>query len=474
MAARTRTLALAVLFLAGACHDATPAPLPPLDRFYFPTSIALRHPGGCTPTPGTPGCTQLLVASSNFDLRYDPASGGTVIAVDVESALKASPPGTLTGAILGAARVGSFTGELAVLDGETCAGVSPSQVLVTSRSQNALYRLELDVNGVSGALGCGDGCKVPLESTLADPYGVTLACGTFPAAPPNDGKSAKLQQLAFISYLRAPNGVGWLSRLDLAPGGARSQVNVGFDPIATAAFDPGSNLLFTTARFGTLGNAPLRAYSLAAPEVQPISVNLFDAIRGAELTGMALSSDGQRAYVTLRIYDADLAIALGARPASDLAAALAVIDLPQFLAGAPAARTLLRVVPVDRGASEVRVLHRDGTRDHLVALASPDEGSVTLYDDETGTVAQVIGACGSNSAVTYPAPCPPGDPALGKQPFSLAFESIDATHARLFVASFDRSWIDVLTIDPTHPSVPPSAPTNGDPITWQRIGPERP
>ena len=101
-----------------------------------------------------------------------------------------------------------------------------------------------------------------------------------------------------------------------------------------------------------------------------------------------------------------------------------------------------------------------------MALASPDEGSVTLYDDEAGGVAQVLGSCGSNSpAVSYPAPCIPGDPALGKQPFSLAFESLGA-QARLFVASFDRSWIDVLTLDPSNPSVPPSA--------WQRIGPERP
>ena len=485
MAARSRTLLLAVLLLAGGCHDATPAPPPPLDRFYFPTSIALRHPGGCTPTPGTPGCTQLLVASSNFDLRYDPANGGTVIAVDVESALKASPAGTLTGAILGAARVGSFTGELAVLDETTCIGWDAAhertpQVIVTSRSQIALYRLDLDAGGALGALGCGDGCKVPLEPTLADPYGITLACGTFPAAPPNDGKTATAQQLAFVSYLRAPLGVGWLSRLDLAPGGpARTQIPVGADPIATAAFDPGSGLLFATARFGTVGNAPFRAYALATPEVQPISVNLFDAIRGAELTGLALSSDAQRAYVTLRIYDADLAVSLGARPAADLAAALAVIDLPAFLSGAPAASTVLRVVPVDRGASEVRVLDRrtvaEPTKRDLVALASPDEGSVTLYDDEKGSIAQVIGACGSNSAVAYPQPCLAGDPALGKQPFSLAFESLPATaQARLFVASFDRSWINVLTIDPTHPSVPPTAPTNGDPITWRRIGPERP
>ena len=470
MAARTRTLSLALLLLAGGCHDAVPVVPPPLDRFYFPTSIALRHPGGCT--AGTTGCTQLLVASSNFDLRYDPTNGGTVLAVDVDPAPSGAAAAVLP--VLGRAQVGSFTGELAVLDETTCTGWESiakrtPQVLVTSRSQRALYRLDLDAGGALGALGCGAACKVPLDTTLADPYGVTLVCGNYPAPPPVDGSppdlTAPQQFLAFISYLRAPSAEGWLSRVDLTGGAARTQIDLGFDPIATTAFDPARGLLYTTAHFGTLGTAPLRAYDLAAPQVQPITANLFDVIRGAELTDLALSSDGTRAYVALRIYDPALAISLNARPAADLAAALAVIDLSQLLSGAPAASAILRVVPVDRGASEVRSLARTGKPD-LVAIASPDDNTVTLYDDETGVVAQVFGACGTPGAAAAPEPCAPGDPALGKQPFALAFEPFDAAKARLFVASFDRSWVNVLTLDPTQPSLPPSA--------WQRIGPERP
>jgi hypothetical protein len=492
LAARTRTLSLALLLLAGGCHDAVPVVPPPLDRFYFPTSIALRHPGSCA--AGTPGCTQLLVASSNFDLRYDPTNGGTVLAVDVESALEGSLPDAAPtlplNAILGTAQVGSFTGELAVLDETTCTNwdAAHPQVLVTSRSQRALYRLDLSTGG---ALDCGAACKVPLDTTLADPYGVTVACGNYPAAPPIDGSPPDLapkdqQFLAFISYLRAPSAEGWLSRVDLTGGAPRTQIDLGFDPIATTAFDPARGLLYTTAHFGTLGTAPLRAYDLAAPQVQPITANLFDIIRGAELTDLALSSDGTRAYVALRIYDPALAISLNARPAADLAAALAVIDLSQLLSGAPAASAILRVVPVDRGASEVRTLARPtippavAVRD-LVAIASPDDNTVTLYDDETGRVAQVIGACGSPGAAAAPQPCAPGDPALGKQPFSLAFESLPAlpdgtAQARLFVASFDRSWVNVLTFDPTHPSEPVKLPDPATPakLNWLRIGPERP
>ena len=174
-------------------------------------------------------------------------------------------------------------------------------------------------------------------------------------------------------------------------------------------------------------------------------------------------------------------------PGSDLAAALAVIDLPQFLAGAPAARTLLRVVPVDRGASEVRVLARAGTRD-LVALASPDEGSVTLYDEPLGAVTDVGQALDPGAPLVHDDletnECYVWKLDAGEveQAFADAEVTVKRNYrqqrlipvameprgalARLFVASFDRSWIDVLTINPTQPSLLPSE--------WQRIGPERP
>ena len=63
-------------------------------------------------------------------------------------------------------------------------------------------------------------------------------------------------------------------------------------------------------------------------------------------------------------------------------------------------------------------------------------------------------------------PCAPGDPLTGKQPFGLAVEPRSNGLARLFVGSFDRSWVNVIDVDPLRPTLAPAS--------WARIGPERP
>src|SRR5690242_19522005 len=113
-----RKLALLALLTAGACGQTPPSTPPPLDRFYFPTGLALAKLGN--------GDTALLVASSNFDLQYDTALGGTVIAVDVDATLAqggANPSGPLRPVIPagaeGAKKIGSFSGELALVNEAT-------------------------------------------------------------------------------------------------------------------------------------------------------------------------------------------------------------------------------------------------------------------------------------------------------------------------------------------------------------------
>ena len=230
---RTASLIAASTLLALACSDTGPTIAPVTDRFFYPTGLAIRHePAGCL--GGSAGCqTQLLVVSSNFDLRFDSATGGTVIAVDVDQAL-ATPLAPLQApALLGVARIGSFGGELAILDSTTCSGFAGAEVLVASRSQNALYRVSI---GAGGALSCGDGCQVPLEGTFGDPYGVTVACGSF-------------GQLAFVTYLRTPNSEGQLSQIDLASGN-RTQKDLGsVSPAHSTVFDAFSSRLYVTEQF---------------------------------------------------------------------------------------------------------------------------------------------------------------------------------------------------------------------------------
>jgi len=483
LASRIFTRVAPLALLLAACGDAPPAIPPPDDAFYFPTGLALRHvPPGCT--GGSLGCTtQLIVGSSNFDLRYDPVLGGRITSVDVKTAVElalarqladslSEPPALdASNGLLGTVRVGSFGGEVAVLDEETCPGWETTlrkrpQALVASRSQNALYRVDLE--------GFSDALRSPLDASLADPYGVTVACGKFPTIEAPLAKPVA-QALAFVTYLRAPNTHGWLSRIDLTDN-TLTAIDVGTVPTHSAVFDPASTRLYATSRFGAIGYSPLRWLTLATPSAVPIAVNVFDVVRGAELRGIALSSDGTattsptRAYLALRIYDVAAATSSGTRPGNDLAGALAVMDLSETSAGRPSTK-ILNVVPLDRGATEVRVIPRTGLRD-LVAVTSTDDSTLTLYDDETGSIAKVFAVCSAVPGAgdpSAPAPCQDGRPLLGKQPFGLAAERFtDGTRelARLYVGSFDRGWVNVITIDPLLPSAAPDS--------WARIGPERP
>ena len=444
-----------------------------MDQFYYPTGIAIHHePPGCV--AGTAGCqSQLLVVSSNFDLVYDVTQGGTLISVDVGKALAdAAVPGApspLPLTPLGAVQIGSFGGELAIVDAETCPGwTGGAQALVASRSLVELYRVDI---GSQGALSCGGACVVPLDSSIADPFDVTIACGLFPVAP---GAPPSQQALAFVTYLRAVDAHGWLSEIDLAatdatgqPSSPMTSVNLQISPTGQSVFDPSTTRIYVTGRFSQSGYSPLRWFELATPGAEPASANLATVIRGADPRGIAISSDHTRAYVGMRLYDQDLAISYDSRPATDLGGALAVIDLAALTSGSPTLG-IIDIVPLDVGVTEVRAIARPGKRD-LVAVVATDNSTLTLYDDDAGAIAQVFGVCGALASgagnLSAPAPCDDGAPMLGFQPFGLAVEPLADGTVRLYVGSFDRGWINVLQIDPMHPAAVPTS--------WIRIGPER-
>jgi hypothetical protein len=490
LAARSLTAALLLLSVAAACHDSQRNVAPPLDRFYYPTGVAVRHePPGCA--AGTPGCqSQLLVASSNFDLQYEALTGGTLLSVDVDRALggnpNASAPPTngqfLPGAVLGAHKVGSFGGEVAVVDETTCPGwPSAPQVLVATRAQNMLYRLDVDPG--TGALSpAATGATVQLPSSgLADTYGVTVVCGNLAAA---GGGSPAPRHLAFVTFLRAQNNEGFLSRIDLDSGTLEATYDVGAGPTQSTAYDDRRGLLFMSELFSAVGVAKLRWLDLGSPQLGVGFVDYGPVVRGAELVSLALSSDRARVYLAARLYDYDTAATTGTRPLGDLGAALLVIDLQRVLSGAAAADTLLNVVHLDRGpVALVAIPRTDATGNRirdLVVATSSDDGTMTFYDDELGATAAVFGICDGNSPLALnrqasggtgglvPDPCPDGNPSLGKQPFGLAWEPYTSgtqTLARLFVGSFDRSWVNAIVLDPANPGAPKS---------WARIGPERP
>jgi hypothetical protein len=435
-------VALLAAALCSACGEGARTIPGPLDRFTYPTGITLA------PLQGGAG-RALVVVSSNFDLRYSPDQGGSVIAVNPDL----STGDTLS--ILGAARIGSFGGEVAVVTPTATPGVEggaaapatcanfagAQQVLVPSRGQNALYRVGLDS---AGGLSCGPGCFVPLNSSLADPYGVAVAC-----RPVAGG----IEATAYVSHLRVPQEIGYLSRLDLVAN-ALSTLSVNVSPVSSFAWDTKNQRLFFTGRFGALDLAALRWIDPAFSETLVHEQNFGTDVRGSELRSIALSSPGAggpnaapRAYIAVRLFNRDVVTSVGVRPA-DVSGALAVVDLTDLGAG-PTAR-LVRLVPVGVGPNQVIVMPRgDGRRD-VVAISNTDEGTLVLYDDDTGGIAAVVGTVGANLD---------GDPfkatvkrTFGRQPFGLASEAKGASSRRIYVGSFDRGFVTALDVDLNSPS----------------------
>lgn len=447
---------LAVAALLAGCGDYARTGDSPADIFYFPTGLAVGHvlttcPANttCTCQGGTAGCrTVLYVASSNFDLRYDLQTGGSVMAVDPDSTQKVARVGNPV-------PIASFAGELELVDAATCPGWTGKPLaLVASRSANLLYSMPL---AEDGAPTC-EGCQVPLFPGARDPYAIAVAC--------RDGAR---DVRAFVSFLTTAAGGARLQQLPLLP--QPTYCPPASDPLnypecllvapvaspaavaaAGLAFDRTGDRVFLASQFAGSGTPFIHYWDMRSPgndQIMGVGV-------AGETTALAVSSDGRRAYVALRLFDPVLASQ--GRPA-DIGGALAVLDISERPEGGPWGG-LLRVVPVGMGPATVRVVKRSGLED-LVAVTCSDDATFHLYDDEVGVVAAVIGADAR------------GKPLLGYRPLGLAVESPyfagtafpDAV--RFFVASFDGGNVSLLQLD--DPTVPGSVR-----LVRSDIRPERP
>jgi len=433
--------ALGALALA-ACGDRAADRPPPTDRFYYPIALAVRHldAAGLDCPGGAAGCTtQLLVVSSNFDLAYDVDRGGTILSVAVppDPPPPADPrevPEITALDVRGALAIGSLAGELAVVEPSACAGwgARPPLALVTSRASNALFASEL-----GPGLGLAEGSVIPLDPELGDPYGVGLACR---------GTGSVYQALAYVGYLTARSGIGYLGRVDLLADKARQDLPVlerlaplavDTAPAQSFAYQADVDRLFFTGRFAAVNFMPFRYLELGNPTLAPRVIDVAALVQGSETGGFALSSDRRRAYVALRLFDAFTSQRLGVRP-PDTGGALGIIDLSPGADGSPRG-ALIAAVPIGRSPGEVRIAPRAGKRD-LVVVSCPGDDSVWLYDDDTESVAKVFGT----DAL--------GRPQVGRQPFALALEARLGGALRVYAAAFDSSVITVLDIpDPGTP-----------------------
>jgi len=448
------TALLTALLSLAACSEPVPDVAPPLDRFYYPSGMALAPSAGGTPS--------LLVASSNFDLQFGPELGGSLIAVDPVASLGAAD-GALT--LRGTEIIGSYSGQVAVAHPASCPGLVAPMALVSSRYTRQLHVVPLAADGALAACPAG-GCSRALDADLIDPFAITLACRA-------DGA----RRTALVAYLTTPAvgpvspGTAWISELDLDdPARGLRTYALGVGPVVDMAYDAGTDRLYAVGRF-TGPTAPIFVVGLdtcrpgdscGAHSVS--TIDLFGSYRGADLQGIALSNPvaGQkrRAYVSARVYDADLAAALGGRPGFDLDGVLLVLDLDDDAAGEPRAR-IVRAVDLEPGPGQVRVLPaRAGLRD-LVVVSNQTTGMLTVYDDETGAVVRQV--------ALEPAT---GIPQVGRQPYAMAVRDLGAV-AEVYVASFLQSTVSVLQVPLGSPSL--ADLKRGPPPASQplRIGKER-
>lgn len=427
-----RTLAWCALALAAACGTEPKSPPGPLDRIRMPTGMAvLDH--------------RVLVASSNADLFYDTDTGGTVISLDA-----VTDPDVVV-SIASALRVRSFAGELAIArtddrfgaapDAESCGTAIQGPLAVFgTRGSNTLDVLSI---APDGGLACR-ACDIPAEARFTDPFPVAIACG---------GGRAR----AYVGYLTAPGAEAVVSELDLTSFVPRTLV-VGIGPVAAIAYDRDRDRIFLAGN-ATASPTPLRWVDLggctfdAAPGAGGCTVGsalLTTLPAGLELRSIALANPGTpgnpavpghprdlgvpiRAYVTGRFYDTATAAAAGFRT-TDYGGVILVLDLYDDGLGGVHPQVVW-TVPIGKGARDIRVLPpRPGLRDAMVAV-SVDEGVLTVYDDETRSVAMFR----MDQAT--------GAPVLGHQPFGLAVDPAPlGTIARVWVGSYMDSFVTPIDV----------------------------
>lgn len=437
--------------LALSCAKGATRPDAPKDVLHYPAWIAAFG-------------QQLLVVNLDQDLAYD---AGAVVAVDGSAASATS------GAVLGGVPVPNMAGQLLLVDaaaaGPCAARLDSSSgayavpfAMVGGRFEDALFSIPL----AAGSTQPFDGWvqRIDLHPFSASvPFGVGYTCSPGPDQTPR----------AWVAYQSGQNSVGYVAQVDLTkpPNAAGSvvQVLVGNGPPRSFAYDRDRDRLYFTSREQDL-SAPVR-WIQVGNGCQSFDGGIQDErqggchvdggfdlslqFRGAEPNAIQLASGdaagtpfqctaagfvGQpcpRAYLSVRMYDADLAAFLGARPSTDLGGKLMVLELPEGGLGRPEPQV---VAQVDIGmiAGDVHLIPRTGKRP-LVAVTAVDDDQLWIYDDQVGAVVKVFGRNAN------------GVPPLGHEPVGLASmdvgdpSGLGATE-RVFVTSYKDDWVSAVDV----------------------------
>jgi hypothetical protein len=408
-----RRLVWVALAAGAACSEVSPVDTGSTATFYKPTGIGVH--GG-----------RLIVASSNGDLRFDTATGGSLISVDPAVDRGGGRAGLVDGV-----NIQSFAGEMAIADPAACPGmVFPQAVaIVPVRGENLLYLAGVDA---AGAVSCA-GCELAIGgSEHVDPYFTGVACG---------GGLAR----AYVSYLRSATGAAWIAQVDLtkppAADGAVQAASFGSGNVRGFAYDADRRRLYLSVS-GTGAGASIRWIDFTGDcriDVDQTqggcAVGFALLPPGLEATGIALSTPDpafalRRAYLTARVTDSAAGGSLNAD------GVLLVADLEDDATGTTRLQ-LVNQVTVGAAPSKVVVLpklaSRAGQRDVLGVLV-PDDGLLWVYDDETGARVSI----GRDAT---------GHPKLGGSPAEVAADpSPQGNVAHLYVSSFGESFVNQIDV----------------------------
>jgi len=389
--------------------------MPPIDAFYFPSSLAYVERAG--EEEGI-----LLVANANFDKRY---KHGSFVAVDLLALGGGGLPafGETEGIPKrirelnirpeNALKVSSFSGRM---------GVHPlpeggMRFFLPSRSEGALLHvMDMDAPNAEGVLNLRCALKPEKEESDCTRTALSLTA--------NEETKTGLPRAPSPGAAVVSEGDVWITHMDAADSPANSLKNHvsyavhlsaekprltddAFKPIGTFPSDtalPLGEWVLLTGR----GDAPaLRLLPKAGGEV--VNANIESSLNIGEGRDLLLSSDKKQIFLLGRYPDMFLVLRL---------------EENRF----PPSLQVIRSIPLPGAPATLHRLERKGQGD-LVAIVSSGSSALSFYDQDAGILTGQLTS-------------------LGEGPFSIASSRRkDGAGARLFVGNFSDGRIAVVDVE---------------------------
>lgn len=419
VSSRTTLIAAMLVVWGVSCSPSNAGDSAPIDALYYPAGIAVVE-------GAVAGQRYLVVANSNFDKRY-PTGTLSVIpihALNLPPIGQGAPPTVLERTDLqlsakSVATVSSFAGAVAVWPMSN----TRRRVFVPARSEGSMLNVvDFDLP-TDGSPGASVVCPAASASTCAATQvsleaNETTASG-LPRAPAPYGVALTAAGRLFLTHLVAADSpAGTLkdtqtyvaTSLADQPKEQLSFLSLGSG--ATGGVVAGARYAYVAGRYYDRTALGANLVRLVAADGRLVDPAVEVAVRALDARGIALASDERRLYLAVRSPDA-----------------LLVFDIVDPTADVPALH-LRSAVPLAEGPNEVLAIRRDGQRD-LVAVGSSTAGVVTLYDDQSELVVEVVRN-------------------VGLQPAGLAVAR-DGVGARIFVSAFGEGRVSTIDIaDVTH------------------------